>query len=106
MIAFKFTERKLIQLAAAADEVIKQEDPNAEPLTPELLDKLIERFFTYLLNSAYHPDELFEEYSPRLCGCLGPMDGEPYCSCAMNRLIYKYRYRIALAIVQKDCTIK
>lgn len=35
------------------------------------------------------------------CGCLGPRDGDIYCNCKMNNLVFNYRYRIAIYLTEE-----
>lgn len=103
---FKYTKEQLIERKKAADLL----NESTIELTDELLYQLESRFWSnkkYLdnlqektqkvvQNSA---DYLFESPCVGACGCLGPQYGELYCSCTMTNLQYRYRYDIALSVL-------
>lgn len=37
-------------------------------------------------------------FVPSPCGCLGPQNDEPLCSCEMNTLMAEYKYDIAVQL--------
>src|SRR5574343_258742 len=96
---FKFTKEQLSELKSHQDKIRGIEGNNNYPLTPELLKQLCNRFLQSLQHFPKSVDSLFEEPYIGACGCLGPRDGELYCNCTMNNLQFKYRYDIALEIL-------
>lgn len=117
---FKYTREQLLDLKKAADTLRKAEKSNIEPLTEELYQQLKARIINSLklceqpdtiLNNPfiikYQQDKtiddiLFDPWQPNLCGCLGPIADELYCSCKMNMLKYEYRYDIALKLLEEQ----
>jgi hypothetical protein len=67
-------------------------------ISSEELESLCYYFRKYYDNF----DEIFLEPSLHICGCIGAIDGNPYCACSMIRNIFKYRFEIALYILEND----
>lgn len=110
---FKYTKEELIELKNVTDFLHKLEGNKNYELTPELLEQLVFRFWRRkeFLESMVGrttqqlptiDEDLFSEPFNGACGCLGPQDGELYCGCTMNSLGFRYRYDIALKVLETD----
>jgi hypothetical protein len=97
---FEYTIEELYALKKSTDILRELEDLNVQPLTGTLLDYLVFRIQAYKKRAnGFNTNQVFEKHLDSLCGCMGPMNGEPFCNCAMNRLRYEYRYDVAIALV-------
>lgn len=87
------------------------ENPKLDPLTPELLAALIRnvnsnwQFIKHYSGPQQKPtfeETLFRQSISSFCGCIGPIDGDPYCGCLMSQYRYEYRYEIALSLIEQN----
>jgi hypothetical protein len=68
----------------------------------EISSEELESLTTYFGKCKNNFDDIFEKPSIRICGCMGPKDGNPYCHCSMIRNIFKYRFEIALNMMENN----
>ena len=96
---FKISIQRYKKLKELTDELRIEEGRSPTQLTPVLLQQLV----NYVVLRPFYMDNNFEgllmKNYPSTCGCMGPMDGDPYCGCTMSSLRYEYRYDILLAIL-------
>lgn len=107
---FKHNKQQLVELKSLCDSVRAIEGGNTHPLTDELLQQLVARFWSNkkFVDSMVGKtkqqiptvdDQLFSEHHYNACGCMGPRGGEMFCNCVMSHLRYEYRYDIALSVL-------
>ena len=68
----------------------------------DIEDTKLLAFTRYYLNGFTTDEGLFIKPDFSMCGCLGPMNGDPACGCAMRRNVFAYRYHIALDILNRQ----
>lgn len=68
----------------------------------EIQDTKLLALTRFYLNGFNTDEGLFEKPCIGLCGCLGPLNGDPECACKMRRNVYQYRYHIARDILKRQ----
>jgi hypothetical protein len=86
------------ELKELNDKMRILEERSPTELTPLLLRQLV-NYVSYPWYTDNNFEGLLMDHYPSACGCMGPQNGNPFCSCIMDGLRYEYRYDIILAIL-------
>lgn len=97
---FKYSKEELLELKSITDKLRELEKNELIELNETLLNQLVSSFINNFRFPNFYIDKLFEEPYIGACGCLGPRDGDLYCSCRMYQLQYDYRYDVALKVLE------
>lgn len=72
------------------------------PKSDIVLDLGLMNSFIYIIGKYSDKTKIFVKPKPILCGCVGLTNGQPYCGCLMNKLMYQYRYEIAIEYLTRN----
>jgi hypothetical protein len=68
----------------------------------EISSEELESLTTYFRKHKNNFVDIFEKPSIRICGCIGPKNDDPYCRCSMVGNIFKYRFEIAVNMIENN----
>lgn len=84
-------------------------DELKEKICEQNNEPLDETTFSELVNWAVSISDFFEDilkpFKSGICGCVGPRDGYTMCPCRIGNMRSKYRYEIALHVLENNIEI-
>ncbi|RWZ84363.1 MAG: hypothetical protein EO766_17235 [Hydrotalea sp. AMD] len=108
----EYTYNELLALRDANRLLRVNENQAFNKLTPELMECFIKRtiegndFLQSMIGRttqkipSFHED-FFSYPTMNACGCLGPIDNEPFCPCLMRQLLNAYRYEVIIEMYNR-----